>query len=106
MANYLKILPIILVINIASCTQVPENRPFVNTNSSNESYESKDRKYKQLYDSIYINLALNKDLNKEALALFPKVAAMLDKLSKRNIIHTNKAANLKSKLAKHVNALA
>jgi len=43
---------------------------------------------------------------KEASALFPKVAAMLDKLSKRNIIHTNKAANLKSKLAKHVNTLA
>ena len=43
---------------------------------------------------------------KEASALFPKVAAMLDKLSQRNIIHTNKAANLKSKLAKHVNTLA
>ena len=43
---------------------------------------------------------------KESSALFPKVAAMLDRLSKRNIIHTNKAANLKSKLAKHVNTLA
>ena len=43
---------------------------------------------------------------KEASALFPKVAGMLDKLSNRNIIHTNKAANLKSKLAKHVNTLS
>jgi len=43
---------------------------------------------------------------KEAVALFPKVAGMLDKLTKRNIIHKNKASNLKSKLAKHVNALA
>ena len=43
---------------------------------------------------------------KEASAVFPKVAAMLDRLSKRNIIHTNKAANLKSKLDKHVNTLA
>ena len=43
---------------------------------------------------------------KEALVLLPKVVAMLDKLSKRNIIHRNKAANLKSKLAKHVNALS
>ncbi len=43
---------------------------------------------------------------KEAAALFPKVAGMLDKLTKRNIIHKNKASNLKSKLAKHVNALA
>lgn len=37
---------------------------------------------------------------------FPKVAAMIDKLAKRGIIHKNKAANLKSKLAKKVNTLA
>jgi small subunit ribosomal protein S20 len=36
---------------------------------------------------------------------FPKVAAMIDKLAKRGTIHKNKAANLKSKLAKRVNAL-
>ncbi len=34
----------------------------------------------------------------------PLVAAMIDKLAKRGIIHKNKAANLKSKLAKKVNA--
>ncbi|MCF8277714.1 MAG: 30S ribosomal protein S20 [Flavobacteriales bacterium] len=37
--------------------------------------------------------------------LFPKVAALVDKLAKNNIIHKNKASNLKSKLALHVNAL-
>lgn len=42
---------------------------------------------------------------KEAAAALPKVSAMLDKLAKRNIIHKNKAANLKSGLAKKVNAL-
>ena len=42
---------------------------------------------------------------KEAADLFPKVVAMLDKLAKRNIIHKNKASNLKSKLAKHMNSL-
>lgn len=42
----------------------------------------------------------------EAEALLPKVTAMLDKLAKRNIIHANKAANLKSKLARYVNKLA
>ncbi len=42
----------------------------------------------------------------EAQELFKKVSSMLDKLAKRNIIHKNKAANNKSKLAKHVNALA
>ena len=40
-----------------------------------------------------------------ASELLPKVAAMLDKLAKKNIIHDNKAANLKSKLALHVNKL-
>jgi small subunit ribosomal protein S20 len=42
---------------------------------------------------------------KEADKQFPEVASLVDKLAKKNIIHTNKAANLKSKLAKHVAAL-
>jgi small subunit ribosomal protein S20 len=42
----------------------------------------------------------------KATALLPKVASMLDKLAKRNVIHKNKAANLKSKLAKKVKSLA
>ncbi|GAA4303524.1 30S ribosomal protein S20 [Compostibacter hankyongensis] len=36
----------------------------------------------------------------------PKVFSMIDKLAKRNIIHKNKAANLKSKLAKQVTGLS
>ena len=42
---------------------------------------------------------------KEAEKLLPEVISMIDRLAKRNIIHDNKAANLKSKLAKHVAAL-
>jgi small subunit ribosomal protein S20 len=42
----------------------------------------------------------------EATKEFPDVASMIDKLAKRGIIHKNKAANLKSKLAKKVNTLA
>jgi len=42
---------------------------------------------------------------KEADVLLKSVISMLDKLSKNNIIHDNKAANLKSKLTKHVSAL-
>ena len=41
-----------------------------------------------------------------AVALFPSVQKMLDKLAKRNIIHANKAANLKSKLAAHISKMA
>jgi small subunit ribosomal protein S20 len=42
----------------------------------------------------------------EAEKFFPKVVSMLDKLAKKNNIHKNKAANLKSGLAKHIAALA
>ena len=42
---------------------------------------------------------------KEAATLLPRVVAMLDKLAKRNIIHKNKAANLKSGLTVAVNKL-
>jgi small subunit ribosomal protein S20 len=42
---------------------------------------------------------------KSAETLYPTVVSMIDRLAKRNIIHDNKAANLKSKLAKHVAAL-
>jgi small subunit ribosomal protein S20 len=41
----------------------------------------------------------------EAIKLFPKVVAMIDKLAKKNIIHKNKASNLKSKLAVKINQL-
>jgi len=42
---------------------------------------------------------------KTAEELLPKVSSMLDKLAKRNVIHKNKAGNIKSKLAKKVAAL-
>ena len=41
-----------------------------------------------------------------AIALLPTVTALVDKLAKRNVIHKNKASNLKSSLTLHVNALA
>ncbi|MFC2813393.1 MAG: 30S ribosomal protein S20 [Prevotella conceptionensis] len=44
----------------------------------------------------------NKD---EAVKLYPTVQKMLDKLAKTNVIHKNKAANLKSSLALHINKL-
>lgn len=45
----------------------------------------------------------NKD---EAIKLYPEVQKMLDKLAKTNAIHKNKAANIKSSLSRHINALA
>ena len=42
---------------------------------------------------------------KEATEMLPKVSSMLDKLTKNNVIHKNKAANLKASIAAHTSAL-
>ena len=41
---------------------------------------------------------------KDASDKLPEVVSMIDKLAKRGIIHKNKAANLKSKLARKASA--
>jgi len=46
------------------------------------------------------------DDNKSASEKLPSVLSMIDKLAKRGTIHKNKAANLKSKLARRINATA
>ncbi len=40
-----------------------------------------------------------------AVAELPKVVSMIDRLAQKNLIHKNKAANLKSKLAQHISKL-
>lgn len=42
----------------------------------------------------------------EAVKMYPTVQRMLDKLAKTNVIHKNKAANLKSSISAHINKLA
>ena len=42
---------------------------------------------------------------KKGISMLPNVFSLIDKLSKKNIIHSNKAANLKSKLNKFVSSL-
>ena len=46
------------------------------------------------------------DKKEEALVKLREVVSLLDRLAKKNVIHENKAGNLKSKLTKSVNALA
>ena len=43
---------------------------------------------------------------KEAIEQLPKLYAIIDKLAKRNMIHKNKAANLKSSITKYANGLS
>lgn len=47
----------------------------------------------------------NEEDKKAATAFLPTVVGMIDKLAKKNIIHANKAANLKSKLMSKVAAM-
>lgn len=47
----------------------------------------------------------NITVRKDAEEKYPKMVSLIDKLVKKKIIHKNKAANLKSKLAKQVSAL-
>ncbi|MCE5175414.1 MAG: 30S ribosomal protein S20 [Bacteroidales bacterium] len=67
---------------------------------------------KRLHNRYYAKTARNavRELRlvtekEAAAAMLPKVTSILDKLAKKNVIHKNKAANLKSKLAKGVNKL-
>ena len=41
-----------------------------------------------------------------ATSELPKVISMIDKLAKRNVIHKNKASNIKSGIVKRINAIA
>lgn len=71
----------------------------------NEAVRLRNRYQHKTTRNAVRKLRALEDVN-EAKALYPKVVSMIDKLAKRHIIHDNKAANLKSSLAKHINKLA
>jgi small subunit ribosomal protein S20 len=52
-----------------------------------------------------IKVLRNTTDKEEAAKLYPEVVSMIDRLAKRNIIHKNKASNLKSKLAVQINKM-
>lgn len=70
-----------------------------------EKRRLQNRFYAKVARNAVRKLRASSDKN-EASAMLPKVSSMLDKLAKRNIIHKNKASNLKSKLTLYVNRLA
>lgn len=71
----------------------------------NEARRLENRYYAKTTRNAVKKLRNTKD-KKEAMELLPKVTSMLDKLAKKHVIHKNKASNLKSSLAKRVNALS
>ena len=70
----------------------------------NESRKLRNRYYHKTARNAVRVLRASTD-KKEAEKQLPKVISMLDKLAKNNVIHKNKAANLKSSLTKHVASL-
>jgi len=72
--------------------------------------QTKTRTLQNRYAAKTMRNALKKfrlsDNKDEVRALFPKASSMLDKLAKKNVIHKNKAGNLKSQMAKKVNAIS
>ena len=71
---------------------------------SNESKRLRNKYQHKTTRNALRDLRIVED-KKDAETKLAKVITMLDKLAKNNIIHKNKAANLKSKLTKHVAAL-
>lgn len=72
---------------------------------SNDAKRVRNKYYAKTTRTFLKKLRTSEDKN-EMVSLLPKVSSMLDKLAKRNIIHKNKAANLKSSIAKRVNAFS
>lgn len=71
---------------------------------SNDAKRLRNRYQAKTVRNAVKELRSEKD-KKTASEKLPKVIAMVDKLAKKSVIHKNKAANLKSKLTKKVNAL-
>ena len=71
---------------------------------SNEAKRLRNR-YKHKTTRNAIKRLRDMESKSVAEALFPEIVSMIDKLPKKNIIHVNKASNLKSKLSKHVASL-
>jgi len=71
---------------------------------SNDAKRTENRYYAKTTRTAIKTLRTS-TTKKEAETLLPKVNSMVDKLAKKNVIHKNKAGNIKSKLAKKVASL-
>ena len=71
---------------------------------SNEAIRLRNKYQHKTARNAVRDLRTSED-KKEAEGKLNTVISMLDKLAKNNIIHKNKAANLKSQLTKHVSAM-
>ena len=71
---------------------------------ANEKKRLRNRYYHKTTRNAIKKLRLLTDKN-EAVSMLPKVVSMIDRLAKKDVIHKNKAANLKSGTTVYVNSL-
>ena len=72
---------------------------------SNDAKRVRNRYQAKTTRNLLKEFRSTKDKSK-ALAMLPGLSAMLDRLAKKNVIHKNKAANLKSSIQLHVNGFS
>ncbi len=71
---------------------------------SNDAKRTRNRYFHKTTRNALKKLRTTSDKN-EAISQLSTVSSMLDKLAKRNIIHSNKAGNLVGKITRYVNSL-
>ena len=71
---------------------------------SNDAKRTRNRYFHKTTRNALKRLRTTSDKN-EAISQLSSVSSMLDKLAKRNIIHSNKAGNLVGKITRYVNSL-
>lgn len=71
---------------------------------ANNSKRLQNRYYAKTMRNALKDIRLTSDKT-EAIGKMPIVTSLIDKLAKKSIIHKNKAANLKSGLAKKIAAM-
>ena len=71
---------------------------------SNETKRLNNRYYHKTMRNALRKYRATTD-TKELEAQLPKVASMIDRLAKKNVIHKNKAGNLKSGLQRHLESV-
>jgi small subunit ribosomal protein S20 len=83
---------------------MPQHKSAAKRARQSESRRARNRVHRSKMRTMIKKLRSTED-SVEARAMLNDLKAMLDRLSAKGIIHQNKAANYKSQLDKHVNAL-
>ena len=83
---------------------MPQHKSAAKRVRQSERRRLQNRNQRSKMRTLIKRLETEKDKEK-AMALLNEAKAVLDRMATKNIIHKNKAANQKSALEKHVNAL-